>query len=266
MAELIGSTFPSGRHQRRLRNYLLDPHFQLKYSGYLVGIALLLSVGLGSILWRTSRAVIAQSQAAMQQGEQVVARGREVLAESQKVSAVVQMNIVRDPDYSQNPALLEAFRSDAEKQDQRLAAQQRALEQQAAQLKRQSAELGERQSATFKTLLGALVLLVILVGIAGIVVTHRVAGPVHKMKRQIRDVAKGRLEIPGKLRRGDELVEFFEVFESMVINLRARQEREIEMLEQAIAELGTEHPTKAHTALTRLCEDMKAALKVEPRA
>ena len=29
-----------GRHQRRLRNYLLDTHFQLKYTGYLVAIAI----------------------------------------------------------------------------------------------------------------------------------------------------------------------------------------------------------------------------------
>lgn len=262
-AELIGSTFPApGRHQRQLRNYLLDPHFQLKYSAYLVGIALLLGCGLGAILWRTSQAVIEQSREAVGQGEQVVARGKEVLAESQKVSAVVQMNIVRDPDYSQNPALLEAFRADAEKQDQRLAAQQQALERQAADLKRQSSELSARQSSMLTTLCVALVLFLVLIGLAGIVVTHRVAGPVHKMKRQIRDVAKGRLQIPGKLRRGDELVSFFEVFENMVVSLRQRQEQEIRQLESAIAELGPGTPGEARASLERLRDDMKAALNV----
>ena len=60
---------PTGRHQRRLKNYILDAHFQLKYTAYLVGIALLFSVCLGTLLWRTSAEVIAQSAQTVQQGE-----------------------------------------------------------------------------------------------------------------------------------------------------------------------------------------------------
>src|SRR5688572_31806920 len=56
-------------------------------------------------------AVIDQSRRAVQQGEQVVARSREVVEESRKVSLVVQMNIVKDPIYSDNPALLENRKS-----------------------------------------------------------------------------------------------------------------------------------------------------------
>ena len=207
MADAAESSFPApgGKQQRRLRNYLLDPQFQFKYTGYLVGITLLLGLGLGSVLWRTSEAVLEESHKAVEQGEQVVTRGREVLAESQKVSAVVQMNIVRDPDYSQNPALLEAFRADAEKQDARLAAQQRALEQQAEALKRQAHALTAQQRVTFFTLCGGFTLLVVLIGFMGIVVTHKVAGPVYKMKRHLREVANGRLQVPNRLRRGDEL-------------------------------------------------------------
>lgn len=265
MSEATGSSIPAaGRHQRRLRNYLLDPPFQLKYSGYLVGIAVLLSLGLGTFLWRTGQAVISQSQEAVEQGENVVARGREVLAESQKVSAVVSMNIVRDPDYSQNPALLEAFKADAEKQDARLADQQKALEQQAASLKRQASELTTKQRVMFLTLCGALTLLVILIGLAGIVVTHRIAGPVHKMKRQIREVGRGHLQIPSKLRRGDELTDFFEAFEHMVISLRKRQEREITELEKAIASLENKAEPAALSPLHQLRNEMKAALETQP--
>src|SRR5664279_135717 len=131
----------TGRHQRRLRNYLLDAHFQLKYTGYLVGIALLFSISLGLLIWRTSAAVIAQSHQAVHQGEQVVERGKQVVAESQKVSEVVKMNIIKDPVYSDNPALLEAFKVDADKQDERLKAQQVALEGQASALRDQAASL-----------------------------------------------------------------------------------------------------------------------------
>lgn len=261
----LGSSFPStGRHQRRLRNYLLDPHFQLKYTGYLLGIAILLSAGLGTVLWRTSQAAIHQSQQAVSEGEKVVAHGREVLAESQKVSAVVQMNIVRDPEYSQNPALLEAFKADAEKQDQRLAAQQKALVEQANSLKRQAAELASQQTTTLYTLCGAFALLIILIGFAGIIVTHRVAGPVHKMKRQIRAVGRGHLEIPSKLRRGDELVDFFEAFETMVVSLRQRQEAEIADLERAIALLAEHASAEALAPLYRVRDEMKASLDTKP--
>ncbi len=260
----LGSSFPASKHQRRLRNYLLDPPFQLKYTGYLLAIALLLSLTLGTVLWRTSRAVIQQSQQAVREGEKVVARGREVLSESQKVSAVVQMNIVRDPEYSQNPALLEAFKSDAEKQDQRLAAQQKALVAQAEALKAQAAQLEAQHARTFFTLCGALGLLVILIGCAGIVVTHRVAGPVHKMKRQIREVGRGHLEIPSRLRRGDELVDFFEAFEKMVLSLRQRQEAEIADLERAIGLLAEHASPEALAPLYRVRDEMKASLDTKP--
>src|SRR5262245_32613936 len=85
------------RHQRRVKNYLLDRHFQLKYSSYLVLLAVVLSAGLGFMLFRSSSEVIDQSAKTVSQGDEVVARGREVVAESQKVSAVVQMNIIKDP-------------------------------------------------------------------------------------------------------------------------------------------------------------------------
>lgn len=262
MSEAASTSAPpgSGPHQRRLRNYLLNRRFQLKYSGYLVGIATLVSVCLGTVLWRTSEAGIAQSKNAVAQGEQVVERGREVLKESQKVSAVVQMNIVRDPVYGQNPALLEAFGADAAEQDARLLSQQRALEAQARALKQQSADLVAQQHRMFLTLCVALGLLVVLTGLAGIVVTHKVAGPVFKMKRQLAEVGAGRLTLPTRLRRGDELVDFFEVFEAMVKSLRERQEAEILELESAMGSLAGKAEPSELAPLERLRDRMRAAL------
>lgn len=262
----MGESIPSsslpapGRHQRRLRNYLLNSRFQLKYSGYLVGIASLLSVCLGTILWYTSEAGILQSQKAVQQGEQVVAQGREVLRESQKVSAVVQMNIVRDPVYGQNPALLEAFRSDAAEQDARLQSQQRVLEAQSRGLKEQAAALATQQHRMLVTLCAVLGGFVVLLGLGGIVVTHRVAGPIYKMKRQIRDVGAGKLSLPSPLRRGDELVDLFQAFDSMVKSLRQRQEQEIEELERAIHSIEAKDTSSEVGSLHRLRDRMKASL------
>jgi hypothetical protein len=261
MGDAATASLPAtGRHQRRLRNYVLDSHFQLKYTGYLVGIALLFSVSLGLLIWRTSLGMIAQSHQTVQQGAQVVERGREVLSESQKVSEVVKMNIIKDPVYSDNPALLDAFKSDADKQDERLKAQQQALEGQASALRDQALALAQGQHVMLITLVGALSLLVVLIGFAGILVTHKVAGPIYKMKRQIADVGAGRLKIPGKLRKGDELVEFFETFETMVVNLRQRQEEEIEKLERAIGTLEPKAEPGELDPLYQLRKEMKAAL------
>ena len=249
-----------GRHQRRVKNYLLDRHFQLKYSGYLVLLAVVLSAGLGFMLFRSSSEVIDQSAKTVRQGDEVVARGRQVVKESQKVSAVVQMNIIKDPVYSDNPALLEAFKSDAAEQDKLLKDQQDGLQAQAAQLKEQAAGLVVQRKVMLASLFGGLALLVILIGFGGIVVTHRVAGPIYKMKMNLRAVADGHLQIPSPLRKGDELVEFFEAYRSMVIALRGRQEDEIHRLEKAIASLETKTGAGELESLKTLKRDMKSAL------
>ena len=49
----------------------------------------------------------------------------------------------------------------------------------------------------------------------GIVITHRIVGPVHKMKRLLRRVSTGRLAIEERLRKGDELEDLFDTFLQM---------------------------------------------------
>ncbi len=233
-----------GPGKRRVRNFLLDRNFQLKYAGYLVAIAMVLSVSLGAVLWRTGATVVAQSRENVRRGEQIVALGNEVVSESRKVSAVVRMNIVKDPDYRDNPDLLAAFNADAESQDARLASQQGQLEQQRIELAEQSERLASSQRRMLWTLVVVLLVLVLAIGAAGIVVTHKVAGPIFKMKRQLGDVAEGSLRLPAGLRKGDELVEFHEAFREMVVHLREDRERQIAVLDAALAELpeGTGGP------------------------
>lgn len=259
-AATVSASQPA-RHQRRLRNYLLDRHFQLKYSSYLVMIALVLGASLGAVLWQTSQQLLSQSQHGVTQGERIVALGKEVVAESRKVSAVVQMNIIKDPVYSDNPALLEAFKSDSSAQDKRLKTQQDQLVAQASGLREQSAALVGFQRTLLLTLAVGLLLFVFLVGIAGIVVTHKVAGPIHKMKRQLNEVGKGHFPPPGRLRRGDELVEFFESFEKMVQRLRERQKAQLEQLDRAVQKLEEKGQASELEPLYELRERMRALLE-----
>ena len=76
--------------------------------------------------------------------------------------------------------------------------------------------------------------MVVLIGLLGIYYTHKVAGPIYKMKLLLGQVGRGKLNFQGRIRKGDELQDFFEAFESMVDKLKERQRIEVEQLEQAM--------------------------------
>jgi nitrogen fixation/metabolism regulation signal transduction histidine kinase len=240
----------SGRHNRSAKNYLIDRNFQLKYTAFLVGISLALSVILGLILWRTSSKVIEQSQRTVEQGRETVKqgqetidRGKQVLVQSRRVSQVVAMNIAKE--YREDPELAKTFNESAAKDEAKLKEEQDRLERDAAFLAARAAELeaqaqgvAAQQKLLLVLIIAGLGVLVVCVGIAGIVFTHKVAGPIFKMKRLIRQVGEGKLVLREKLRKGDELQHFFEAFENMVNDLRARQSAEITKVDRILERLA----------------------------
>ena len=212
---------PSGRHQRSAKNYLIDRPFQLKYASYLAGITVVLSAVLGLIIWRSSTEII-------EQGQKTVDRGRQVLEQSRRVSQVVSMNIAKE--YKDDPELAKTFGEEAAKDEQKLKDEQQRLE-------RDATFLAERQRNLLIGLIAMLTLMVVAVGFAGIVVTHKVAGPIFKMKRLIRQIGEGKLVLKERLRKGDELQHFFETFEKMVNDLRARQAGEVKRVDEILEKL-----------------------------
>ncbi|WP_394827183.1 hypothetical protein [Pendulispora albinea] len=194
----------AGRHQRSLRNYLIDSRFQLKYTGFIIAVALVISAILGVFLLNTSQNVVEQSQ--------------RVVDESKKVSDVVKMTISNN--YADNPELASSFTGEAVLTEQKIAEQRQALVQ--------------KQKTMFAALVGGLGLMVILIGLLGIYFTHKVAGPVYKMTMLLRQVGEGSFSFQGRLRRGDELQDFFRTFLDMVESLKARQQREYQLLDTAI--------------------------------
>jgi nitrogen fixation/metabolism regulation signal transduction histidine kinase len=261
----------SGRHHRSARNYLLDRNFQLKYTAFLVGIALALSVALGLILWRTSSKVIEQSQRAVEQGRETVKqgqetidRGKQVLVQSRRVSQVVAMNIAKE--YKDDPELAKTFNESAAKDEAKLKEEQDRLERDAAflasratELEAQAKAVAAQQNTLLIGLVAGLGLLVICVGLAGIVFTHKVAGPIFKMKRLLREVGEGKLVIREKLRKGDELQHFFETFEKMVNDLRGRQTAEISKVDRILERL-VDAP-RSHRGMREVDDDGVELLK-----
>lgn len=256
------------RGQRRLRNLLLDRHFQLKYSGFLMGIALFLSASLGFILWQTSQRLMAQSRSSVALGEEIVERGRNLLTESEKVNAVVRMSMADS--YADDPDLLEVFQAEAQKRDALLQRSQKQLEENSLALKHQS-EMIERQYTIFAiVIVSALLLLVLSVGVAGVVVTHKVAGPVFKMKRLLGELAKGHFRVVARLRKGDELQDFFDAFNLAAAELERRQSDELSRIDSVLALLRdgssdeSERVAGARERLEALRETMRVSLATRP--
>jgi hypothetical protein len=89
-----------------------------------------------------------------------------------------------------------------------------------------------------RLLLGAFAAIALLLaaalGLLGVVITHRVAGPVFVMGHYLRVLAEGRFPRMRTLRRSDELKEFFRTFIEAVDMMKLREARHTAALEDAV--------------------------------
>lgn len=244
MSQSIPASEQTGSYKRSFRNYLLDSRFQLKYASYLVFVAVGISAVMGTVLYSTTRQMVAESQ-------KVVEESQKVSEESKKVSEVSRMNI-KDL-AGDSPELLAEFNKEADEHDQSIAAQQKAIADGQAMLL-------HRQSVVIDSLVGGLAAMVLLIGLLGIYFTHRVAGPIYKMKRLLGQVGKGNLRVDARLRKGDELQDFFEVFQAMVSNLRDIEKGRLHEVEQALDAVGRDDASAAKGPLERVRGSMKDAI------
>jgi len=74
-------------------------------------------------------------------------------------------------------------------------------------------------------------------GLLGVVITHRVAGPVFVMGHYLSVLAQGRFPRMRTLRRSDELKAFFRVFIEAVETMKRRESAHVAMLEDALARM-----------------------------
>ena len=120
-----------------------------------------------------------------------------------------------------------------------------------------------------RLLLGAFVAIAVLLatalGLLGVVITHRVAGPVYVMGHYLRVLAEGRFPRMRTLRRSDELKAFFQVFIDAVDAMKLREARHAAVLEDALRRMRTALPSApdlapAVEALSRAVQERRAAL------
>ncbi len=223
------------RYKRSFKNYLIDSRFQLKYTSYILLVTVLVSGVLGGFLWRESQHVVAQ--------------GERVAEESRKVSDMMKMQVKNDPYYNLDPGLAASVSNASGDAD--------------ADVDKQRKELVAQQNRMLTSLVAGLGLFVVFIGLLGIFITHKVAGPIYKMKLLLRQVGSGKLNFHGKLRKGDELQEFFEAFATMAEQLKARQANEVQRLSDALALVETGTQTEEGLGQIRSVRDeMRASLEL----
>jgi len=99
-------------------------------------------------------------------------------------------------------------------------------------------EISRRESTTILTMVTAFVILeIVALGFWGILVTHRIAGPIFIISRYLRVMKDGLYPDMRPLRDGDEMKSFFDLFKDMVDNMRANDKSDIAALEAAMEKL-----------------------------
>jgi len=202
------SSEKSYRSQRKLRNYLIDKRFQLKYTFMIMSLSTVLVVILGIPIYKT------------------------VSDASDQLAACVLSD--------------ETYASDAQ-----------------VSLLKKSLEVEKRK--TVYILGGFLLLLLAGLSLTSIYITHKVAGPMYKIRMLLGMVDGGNLNLQGRLRKGDELMELFESFDDMINRLRDYRQGEISQLADLI-ELLKESPEKGNikqalSNLEKLNDKLQLSLK-----
>lgn len=235
---------PGAHPQRRKQSYLLDPRFQLKWTGYLVVVVLVVMASLGWIIARTA------SDAAHSAGI-AVEQAKKAAEESRTNSILARQSVMLAA-----PEMATVMNESLEELDKKEAANVAEIQRRALEVKSGQREL--------QLLLGGagLALLVLLVGM-GVVITHRIVGPVHKMKRLLRRVSTGRLVIEDRLRKGDELEDLFDTFLQMTYSLRAMQLARLATLDSTLkrAEASDKTPKEVIEGLRALRAQMVLGLE-----
>jgi hypothetical protein len=206
--------------QRRLRNFLLDAPLQLRFTAVLV-LATLLGAGLlGIFLARALNRLAEQAERAVEARAAAAQASHELGNASLSRTLLERFN---DPE----------FTAQLERQSRAIDAAYQAEQVQVGEQRREVARESARIGWLVLFSVGAFALAVLLIGI---VLTHRIAGPVFRVKKLLDDLGQGRRDVPRHgLREGDELRELFDSASSLVKTLRGEDETTFEALSLALA-------------------------------
>jgi signal transduction histidine kinase len=93
----------------------------------------------------------------------------------------------------------------------------------------------ESVTAVFRILGGSLVAEVVVLGVLGLIITHRVCGPIFVVTRHLQTMIDGKHPALRAQRAGDEFASLFDTFRKLIDKSRARDEDEAKKLGAVIA-------------------------------
>lgn len=213
------SSGPQDSQKRRWRNFLLEPRFQLKFTVYLVAVSVVIAALLGVFLFRNTQELLDAATSAVEARSKAAEASRELSNATLANEVLLRMD---------DPGFVTRLKLASQEIDAR-------YEKEGAAIITQRAELVRHQQRTWLVLGGSLGGMLMLITLVSIVLTHRVAGPLMRIRRMVTDVAAGQLRPPPYgLREKDELKDIFDATRGMIHSLRKQQEDDLLVISHAV--------------------------------
>jgi hypothetical protein len=102
--------------------------------------------------------------------------------------------------------------------------------------------LTQDDSSLVLRMVGAGIGMVLVLSMYLLIMTHKVAGPLYKVSRYFDEMHEGKLSEVYPLRKGDQLVDFYDKFKSMHDTLRARHQSEMATLDRFLGACAGDSP------------------------
>jgi nitrogen fixation/metabolism regulation signal transduction histidine kinase len=208
-----------GSKKRRWRNFLIEPRFQLKFAVYLITVTVVVAAGLGVFLVRNTRALLDEAASALE------ARSRAAEASHELSNATLSNDLIKKMG---DPVFVAQLQAESKAIDEHYDAERAAI-------LTQRGELVRRQRNMWLAFVGTLAGFLFLITLTTIVLTHRVAGPLMRIRRMVTEVAAGTIRPPPYgLRESDELKDIFDATRGMMHVLRKQTEDDVLVLSHAL--------------------------------
>jgi hypothetical protein len=112
-------------------------------------------------------------------------------------------------------------------------------------------------------IIGFGIVLILSISAVGILITHKVAGPLYKITSLFHRVRDNKLgPAPAGLRKGDELQDFYTGFREMHLAVRGRVEDDVRVLSAVVSALETGADAR-QPAVARALEDLRSLRKAK---
>ncbi|MGI5860741.1 MAG: hypothetical protein ACOX6T_01650 [Myxococcales bacterium] len=119
--------------------------------------------------------------------------------------------------------------------------------------------VAERDSALLWLVMAIAVVMAVALGLFGVLVTHRVAGPIYVFSHYLRVLGEGRFPKLRPLRKNDELKGFYEIFHEAVLSMREREKANGEQLKELAGAIeAATTSSEPAAALKPLVEKLRA--------